>query len=69
MLQQAGHRARLATFTAELQGKRLANLGQKEGASLLSQALRVLVAQSSKVEGERFRVQDAVISRLIRLAV
>jgi hypothetical protein len=68
-LEQAVQRTRRATFTAELQGQKLINLRQKEGAAIQSQALRdkiaqaVLDAKSAKAEGERLKVSGAALKQ------
>lgn len=68
-LEQAVQRTRRATFTAELQGQKLINLRQKEGAAIQSQALRdkiaqaVLDAKAAKAEGERLKVQGAALKQ------
>ncbi|WP_448694822.1 hypothetical protein [Pseudomonas moraviensis] len=68
-LEQAVQRTRRATFTAELQGQKLVNLRQKEGAAIQSHALRdkislaVLDAKSAKAEGERLKVSGAALKQ------
>lgn len=68
-LEQAVQRTRRATFAAELQGQKLINLRQKEGAAIQSQALRdkiaqaVLDAKAAKAEGERLKAQGLAVKQ------